>query len=330
MPETSPFEILQQVTGAFFVSRCLQIAADLGVADALGDEVATASALANATGAHAGALGRVLDLLSAHGIFERRDGGFAHTPASRLLRTNDPRSGRSFVRMFGLPVLWKAAGALNQAVKTGRSVGNDVVPGGFWGYVADNPDAGRIFDEAMTAKAHDQVTAAVAAYDFSKFPLIGDIGGGRGHLLEAILAASPGSKGVLFDLPRVIQEASGRASDRLSLRAGDFFKDELPVCDAYILMEVIHDWGDDEADQILKAVRRAAPDHAKLLLIEAAIPDDPGPCWTKTLDIVMLALVGGIQRTYGGYEKLLAQSGFRLDRSIDIGASYSIFEASVA
>jgi O-methyltransferase domain len=328
MPQLPPHEILQQVTAGFYLSRCLQVVADLGVADHLGDEPATACSLAQATGSNAVALERALDLLCAHGIFERRDGGIAHTPTSRLLRTRDPHSMRSFVRMFGLPVVWTYAMNLDRVVRTGEPLGDDVIPGGFWGHLAGNPGGSRLFDEAMTGKARAQMSGAVSAYDFSKFPLIADIGGGRGHLLQAILAACPGSKGVLFDQSHVIQQSSGMASDRLSLRAGDFFKDDLPVCDAYILMEVIHDWPDEESKLILKAVRRAAPKHAKVLLIEAPIPNDSGPSWPKTLDIVMLTL-GGSQRTTDQYRSLFAAGGFHLDRVVDIGPPYSIFEASV-
>lgn len=231
--------------------------------------------------------------------------------------------------MFGLPPIWNAAAKLDKVVKTGQPVGDEVASGGLWNYLAENPDASRIFDEAMAAKAGAQVHGIVATYDFSKFKLIGDIGGGRGHLLQAILAAYPGSKGILFDQARVIQQASGMASDRLALCAGDFFKDELPACDAFILMEVIHDWPDEESLAILKAVRRAALKDAKLLLIEAPIPDDSGPSWTKTLDVVMLDLLGGSQRAADEYRKLLTASGFHLDRVADIGAGYSIFESTV-
>lgn len=323
MPELSPFDLLQHCTGAFYLSRCLQVIAESGVADSIGEEPVTTAALAEATGLHPQALSRVLNLLAAHGVFERRDGGIAHTPASRLLRTDNPRSMRSFVRMFGLPVMWKAAQNLDQAVKTGRSNLDE-----FWNYLAENPHASSIFNDAMTAKARAQVATVVAAYDFSRFGLVGDIGGGRGHLLQAILAASPNSKGLLFDLPHVIEQASGAASDRLSLRAGDFFRDELPRCEAYILMEIIHDWPDEESRVILNAVRRASPSHAKLLLIEALMPNDPGPSWTKTLDIVMLDLFGGgSQRTTDQYRTLLSDAGFQLERIIDIGAGYSILEA---
>jgi len=128
----------------------------------------------------------------------------------------------------------------------------------------------------------------------------------------------------------VIEEAAGIASERLTLQTGDFFKDALPVCDAYLLMEVIHDWADKEAVAILKAIRRAAPSHAKLLLLEIMIPNDPGPDWSKMLDIHMLTLVGGRQRTKQEYEALLKTAGFSFERDIDTGVGISIIEAGTA
>ena len=182
----------------------------------------------------------------------------------------------------------------------------------------------------MAAKAHGHVAAIVAAYDFSDFGLIGDIGGGRGHLIRALLDAAPRAKGVLFDLPHAMQEPAGSASERLTLQAGDFFRDDLPVCDAYLLMEVIHDWADEESVAILQAIRRSAPPHAKVLLIEQIIPDDPGPHWSKTLDIHMLALLGGRQRTRQEHEVLLTRAGFSFEREIATSGDISIHEAVLA
>ena len=138
----------------------------------------------------------------------------------------------------------------------------------------------------------------------------------------------PAMTGVLFDVPAVIADAEPSASARLALQAGDFFQDALPVCDAYVLMEIVHDWPDTEALAILEAVRRAAPPQATLLVIEQIVPADPGPDWTKTLDILMLALLGGRQRTRQEYQSLLDRSGFRLARQIDTRAGISILEAT--
>lgn len=325
MREITPFELLQQASMAFLLSRSLQLIAESAVADALGEEPATAATLAEATGLHAQALSRLLNLLAAHGIFDQRDGRFAHNTASRMLRTDHPGSVRSPIRLLGLPIIWKAVQNLDQAIKTGM-----VNPHEFWNGLEASSHASQIFNDAMTAKASAQIVATVAAYDFTQFGLIGDIGGGKGHLLRAILTASRTSKGVLFDLPHVIGSAASMASDRVTLCPGDFFRDELPACDAYLLMEVIHDWADEESRMILKAVRRAAPGHAKLLLIEALMPNEPGPSSTKTMDILMLSLFGGSQRTSAEYQTLLVDSSFRLERIIDIGAGVSIVEASVA
>ncbi len=159
--------------------------------------------------------------------------------------------------------------------------------------------------------------------------MIGDIGGGQGHLLEAVLAANPHLRGVLFEAPHVIEQASGIASDRLSLQAGDFFKDKMPACDAYLMMDIIHDWSDEESTRILKNLRRSAPAHAKLLLIEAVIRDDSIPNFVKILDIHTMTLVTGRQRTWQEFEELLEPCGFRLEREIDVGGDFSILEAAV-
>ena len=230
--------------------------------------------------------------------------------------------------MFGLPIFWATFGAMEHSVRTGLPAAAKVFPEGFWAYLAQRPEEGRVFNAAMTAKVQGAVAGIVASYDFSGFGLIGDIGGGSGHLLRAVLDASPNARGILFELPRVIEEAAGAASERLTLQAGDFFRDALPSCDAYLLMEIIHDWGDEESVAILRAVRRAAPAHARLLLIETIVPDDPGPDWSKMLDIHMLVLLGGKQRTRQEYEVLFDRVGFSFEREIDTGAGISILEAT--
>ncbi len=329
--EANPFDTLQKMAAGYCLPRCLHMVANLGVADALDETPRTVSDLAASVSAHPDALGRILRLLAAHGVFEMQGGEkFRHSPASLLLRTDHPQSMRAFAQMFGLPIFWSSFGEMEHSVRTGLPAAPKVFPGGVWEYLAQTPEEGRVFNAAMAAKAHGAVAGILAAYDFSGFGLIGDIAGGSGHLLRAVLDTVPSAKGVLFDLPHVIEEAAGLASDRLTLQAGDFFRDDLPSCDAYLLMEIIHDWADEESLAILKAIRRAAPAHAKLLVIESIVPDDPGPDWSKMLDIVMLTMVGGRQRTQQEYEALLAQSGFVLQREIDTGAGISILEARAA
>ena len=182
----------------------------------------------------------------------------------------------------------------------------------------------------MQARARGHISAVIPAYDFSRFDSIADIGGGRGHLLAAVLASAPKAKGVLFDQPHVVSGAVIEASERVTLQGGSFFEDALPVCDAYLLMEVIHDWADDEALAILKAIRRAAPPQARVLLFESVVTDDPGPDRAKVLDVHMMVMLGGRERSLAEHAALLADAGFEVQREIATSGELSIIEAVVA
>lgn len=324
----TPFSVVARASQAYIVSCCLKAVVQAGIADALGDTPKTAQDLAASTGTHAEALGRILRVLCTEGIFEVSNGGYVHTPASRVLRKDDPRSLHGFVRMATLPVFYDVFAEMAYSLSTGKSTFDAVHPGGLFKYLAAHPEEGRIFNEGMTGKAHGQVAGVVSHYDFSRFVMIADIGGGHGHLLQAVLASAPNSKGILFDQASVIQEAAGSASDRLTLQAGDFFKDSMPVADAYLIMQVIHDWPDAEATRILSGIRRAAPAHAKLLLIELLIPESRERDWAKEVDLIMLVIPNSRERTRTEYQQLLAGSGFHLDRVIDIGQSTAILEAT--
>lgn len=327
MLRINPVESLLQLSAGHFVSRALHAVADLGVADALDDTPQPIASLARATAADAGALGRVLRLLALYGIFDYQGQVVGHTEMSRMLRQDHPQSLRALVRMFGLTGFWAAVGELGSAVRTGEPSADRALPGGFWAYLAQNPEASRVFGEAMTAKAQGHIAGILQAYDFSGFRVIADIGGGHGHLIQAILGATPTASGVLFDQPLVVNEAPVTRSERLRVVGGDFFRDPLPEADAYILMEIIHDWDDEKSRDILRAVRRAARVDARLLLIEALLPNDSAPNWPTTLDIVMLT-IGGRQRTLLEYSDLLRDCGFVMTRDVDTQAGISIIEAA--
>jgi hypothetical protein len=181
----------------------------------------------------------------------------------------------------------------------------------------------------MMGKAAGQIAGVLNAYDFSPFRTIADIGGGRGHLLTAVLEAAPQAHGVLFDQPHVTAaaQAAGMESERLRMHPGNFFSDALPSADCYLIMQVIHDWNDQDAARILAAIRKAAAPGAKLLLIECIVPEDSKPSWTKMLDLQMLTLLSGKERTEKEYSEMLRTAGFRLDRVIDVGMSTSILES---
>jgi len=323
-----PSAQLWQITTSHLLPRCLHVIADLGVADCLDEVPMTAEALASSTGANADGLDRMLRLLAVAGVFEARGDAWAHTELSRLMRSDHPQSMRPFIRMIGSRINWAAAGELEHAARTGKGAIEKLVPEGYWAYLREHPDEARVFDAAMTAKSNAEIAALIPAFDFTRYKTIADIGGGRGHILSALLAAAPNAQGILFDLPTVVAHIAPQP--RISLHGGDFFKDRLPAADAYILGNVLHDWADDEAVAILRSVRRAAPSHAEVLVLESILPHGPEPHLAKVLDIVMLTVTGGRERTHLAYQALLEAGGFRLDRVVPTASPISIIIGAVA
>lgn len=224
----TPFDTLTGALGGLMVGHCLVSVARFKVADALDDTPRTVAELAGATGANPEALRRMLRLLAAHGVFAASEDRFAHTGASRLLRADHPHSLRDFVAAFGTSRVAELLGYFDHSLQTGLPAAHKLNPGGYFASLQSDPEAGRLFNAAMTSKARIQIASIMAAYDYSARGTIADIGGGRGHLLQAVLDAAPQTTGILFDLPQVIEGAAAVASDRLKLQAGDFFKDPCP------------------------------------------------------------------------------------------------------
>jgi C-methyltransferase len=329
MSQQQPHEIIWTLTNAVVPARCLHLAAELGVADQIENDPVTVNELASRCGVDPDALDRVLRLLAAHGVFEQRAEGYGHTQASRLLQSDHPMSMRAFPRMMGQSVFWASLARLDHSVRTGLPAINLVEPKGLWAYFQDHPSEAQIFGQAMTARAAADIAAVLGAYDFSRFRTIADIGGGRGHLLRAVLDAAPTATGILFDQPEVIDSLDFE-HERLTPQAGDFFVDALPAADAYILMEVIHDWADAEAVAILGAVRRAAPPGATVLVIESVIAEEQADPRARTLDVIMLYVTGGRERTASDFRKLFERAGFRYGAVIQTAGPLRIVEATAA
>lgn len=328
-PSPANVQVLQ-LTSACWASRCLHAIAELGVADALGDRPASTEAIAKATGTQPQALYRVLRLLASLGIFEWKNGTWHHTEASRYLRSDHPGSLRDYVRMLGLPEFWSALGELEHSLRTGETSFTKLHPEGVFRYMASHPEQSRIFNSAMTAKSHRDIAAILPAYDFSQFATIADIAGGRGHLLRAILKDSPKTQGILFDQPHVVAEVTPEPGEKFSVIGGSFFTDSMPKADAYLLMNIIHDWPDAESIRILSAIRSAMPTHARVLVIEAVVPSTPGPHLSKELDIIMMAIPGGMERTQEEYAGLAPRCALRLNRIVETMSPNSILEMVAA
>ena len=321
---------LMGATNAFLISRCVYVVAETGIADHLDDAPQTAEALARATKTDPGALYRVLRVLASHGIFEHKQGGWAHTDSSRLLRSDHPASLRDYIRMIGMPTFWHTWEHMDHSLRTGETAFKKIYPAGVFSYFTEHPEESRLFNSAMTAKSHGDIAAILPAYDFSQFGTIADIAGGRGHLLRAILKQCAQTHGILFDQPHVCAEVSPDKAEKLTVVGGNFFTDQMPKADAYLVMNIIHDWPDAECIKILSAIRRDMPSHARVLLIESVVPSSPGPHLSKELDIVMLVLPGGKERTKEEYAELVTKCGLRLKRVIDTKSPYSILEIVAA
>jgi hypothetical protein len=328
--ESHPAETVLRLATAYWASRCLHAVAEQGIADHLGDVPATAAELAAKTGTNADALHRVLRALVSHGVFDLTDGRFSHNAVSRLLRSNDPASMRSLARMMGLDFHWDVFRDAGESLKTGKSAANKAVPGGLFEHLRKHPEDGRIFNEAMVGKSFGQIGPVLGAYDFKGYRTIGDIGGGMGHLLAAILNATPGARGVLFELPEVIAQAKAAANTRIEYVGGDFFKTAIPPCDLYVMMTVLHDWSDADAVTILKNIRKSAPAGAKVLLVEAIVDESLRGTFAVDLDIEMLVFAEGRERTEAQWRRVLADGGFRLTRATPLAGISGLVEAVVA
>jgi hypothetical protein len=224
--------------------------------------------------------------------------------------------------MAGIPAFWDRFTELPRTARGGRPL-HDMTS--LVDYFAAHPDEAAIFNAAMVSKSRVVLPAVAAAYDFAPFATIADVGGGRGHLLKLILERTPHAQGYLFERPHVI--ADTEPAPRLALIGGDFFADSLPAADLYLLMDLLHDWDDAEAARILGAVRRAARPGVRLLIVETLVPDTPGPHFGKTVDIIMLAVTGGRERTEAQHAALLASAGFELTRVLPTASQYSVVEA---
>lgn len=332
MAQPTPFDTMRQMVTGCLVSQLTYVAAKLGIADRLADGPKTAAQLAASVDAHPQSLYRVLRALAALGVFtEDPDGRFALTPLAGPLRRDAPDSLHAFALMWG-DTFWPACGSLLHCVRTGQTAFDHLHGMGAFEYLHQHPQAAEIFDEAMSNLTRVQAAAVVAAYDFSGVRTLVDVGGGKGALLAAVLRANPGMRGVLYERPDVLPAARKALEDegmlaRCELKRGDFFTSVPEGGDAYALKDVIHDWDDERAASILANCARAMGREARLLLIERGLPPRNVLGQGKMVDVVMLAVTGGRERTEPEYADLLSRAGLRLARVVPTGPEAMVLEA---
>ena len=315
------------------ISQLIYVVAKLGIADLLHDGPKNSDQLAQAVRVHPQALYRVLRALASLGIFsENEEGAFQLTPVAAFLRKGIPGSLAGYAIMVGESWSWRAEGDLLYSVKTGKTAFAHVHGMDIHAYLNQDTEAAEHFNAAMSSFSGHELEPIFRAYDFSKFGNIIDVGGGHGALLSALLKANPKTYGTLFELSDVIEAAGGmphmqEVRGRCELVPGDFFQSLPDDGDVYILKRVIHDWDDERAMAILMSCRRAMSDKARLLLMERIIPTVNASSFGKLVDISMLVLSGGQERTEAEFRTLLEKAGFTLVDIIKTQCPLSIIEA---
>ncbi|HEX4145399.1 MAG TPA: methyltransferase [Pirellulales bacterium] len=331
METVSPQERMNQMLTGYWTTQALYVAAKLGIADLLTGGPRSADDLAQATKVHAPSLFRLLRGLASLGVFaedgERR---FSLTPLAQCLRSDAPGSQRSLAIMSG-EEHYQAWGELLYSVQTGKTAFDKLYGMPVFDFLSQNVEQAKAFDGAMVG-VHGRETAAMTdAYDFSGIGVLADVGGGNGSLLTKVLQKYPAMRGMLYDLPGVTERAKSNLqaaglADRCQVIGGSFFESIPTGADAYLMRHIIHDWEDEKATTILRNVHRAIGSEGRLLVVEGVIPPGNGPCFGKLLDLTMLTIPGGQERTEEEYRTLFKAGGFQLTRIVPTQAEVSVIE----
>jgi hypothetical protein len=314
---TSDNNFVQKISNQIILARALGVVAELGIADLVAREPRTVEQLAAETQSHQASLYRVLRTLAGHGIFAEDDAGRIElTPRAQVLRSDHPDSVRDLLSLEWQNIYWETFRALPEAVGSGEIAFERAFGQGFFDYLKDHPKVNAIFDRRMARVSLAENAKIVEAYPFADFSRIIDIGGGRGGLLVAILEQFPNLSVALYEQSHVLVDPADliRAGlhDRVELIAGDFFSEVPGGADLLLMKRIIHDWDDARAVQVLKCCRRAMDEHSRLLVIDALMKPGNEPDPNKDMDLGIMALTPGKERTEAEFRALLEHAGLRL------------------
>jgi len=316
----------------YMATQCLYVASQLHIADHLVSGEKNIAELAAQSNCDADSLYRIMRCLAQRGVFyEKEDKIFALNDDARLLISSNPNTLNPFLAVCG-EELYQAAGDLLHTVKKGEPAFDHHFKADFWCYLNKHSDKAKLFNDAMESSFNSTLLEIMHAYNFSLAKKIIDVGGGKGHLVCAILKNNPTAYGIVYDLPYSEDHAndlisSNHLSSRCKFIKGDFFESVPEDGDLYLLRVILHDWSDEEAIKILKNCRKVIAKNGKLMIIERVIMDDEYKASTCLCDINMLVALTGKERTEKEYEHLLNQAGFKLNRLIQTKTAYSMIEA---
>ena len=332
-PQAASQHIFQIATG-YIASTALYIAVCMKIADRLVAGPKTAETLAEEASADEDALYRVLRLLATMGVFkEVAPRTFANTLPSEMMISGQRGSTYDMALWMSDPFHMRVYADAMHSVRTGKPAAEKATGHPVFEVFSQNPELSEVFNNAMTAFSAFVIPAALDAYDFSGIDLLVDVAGGHGQVLISVLQRYPEMRGVLFDLPHVIKGAVPRipaagVEARLTTETGDFFKSVPPDGDAYIMKHIIHDWDDDRAVKILENIRKAMKPGGRVILLESVLlPGSTQPDFGKLIDLEMLFMPGGRERTEEEFGALFKRAGFTLTRIVPTESPLSVIEA---
>jgi hypothetical protein len=309
---------LRRLVNGYQVSQAIHVAAVLGIADQLAAGARSSDEVAAAVDADPDALYRLLRALASVGVLHEEDGHrFSLTEVGDGLRSDAEAPVLGWAAFIGRPTYWQAWGALLHSVRTGENAFRHVNGTDPWTLRANHPDEAAAFDRAMADLTRRSHASVLEAYDFSRFGVVVDVGGGNGAFLAALLPRNPGQRGILLDLPHAV--AAAPRIDGLEAVAGDFFAQVPSGGDAYVLKAVLHDWDDEDCVRILTTCRRAMGDGAQLVIVERDVGPANALPEAKLSDLNMLVAPGGRERSTAEYGDLLARAGLSLRESHEAG-----------
>jgi hypothetical protein len=314
---------------AYWVSQAIYVAAKLGIADLLADGPQSFVALAAATRSDPSSLLRLLRALSSVGVFSQQSKGcFSLSRTAEALRSNLPGSLREILITIG-EIHYQACGELLHSVQTGTPAFAKAFGTNLFGYLQQNTGAAEAFNRGMTNLSSLLAHAVLLAYDFSGISTIIDVGGGEGELLRKILELNPEMRGVVLDLSNAVESnnLAPTVGARCSYVMGNFFESVPQGADAYLLCGVVHDWDDDRALRILANCRKAMSRNGRVLIVDMIVPETNSPSFSKLLDLNMMVMTGGRERTKAEFHALLDAADYRISRTIPTMAPQSIIEA---
>ena len=334
-PVADPTTVMHQLLTGYEVSQALFALAIADVPTTLDRQGALpVDQLAKQTNTNPDALGRLIRSLAPHGVFSIDNGRVGLTELGATLSADHPRSLRS-IAIGAKNLHYLPFSELDHTLRTGEPAAVEYFGVPYFAWLNAEPARTALFNDAMVTFVATLRRGMLESYELPAGDVLADIGGGDGNLLVSLLAA-PGNehrRGIVLDLPATIDAArpvvaAAGMNDRIDLLAGDFF-DTVPAADIYLLGWVLHDWSDADARRILTSIAAAAYPGTRLLILESVMPDGSEPHPSKAMDIVMLAVLGGRERTEGEYRELLGSAGFSLDRVVPTPSPFAVLEATL-